>query len=111
MVALGFTVLTFLHLIVLILSIKVLYKYESTLQQLCVFGSFHLTSYSAIRLWTLIMSFVLSFSLFLLNLGYIVAPPVNISLQYLMSIDLASAVLNINILLMMLLEKRKGNLC
>jgi len=111
MVSLVFLGLAILHLTGFVLAFKVLSRYEPSLKALCPSKSFHPLSFPAVRLWTIIISFLMTFGLFMLNLSYIVAPPVAISLQYLILIDFASAVLNINILTLMLLEKRKGNLC
>ena len=94
-----------LHGFTLFLTIKVVEKYEPHLKTLCPRKSFNPFSFPAVRLWTIILSFVVALGFLLISLQLLVASWFTISLQYLV-LDIGAAMLNINYLILMLLEKR-----
>lgn len=98
-----FSLLT--HLFAIYLSLSVIHKYEDSLKCLKPRHSFNVFSYPAVRLWTILLSLIISMGFLSMTLQLIVAKGILISIQYLL-LDIGAAVLNINYLILFLLEKR-----
>ena len=95
----------FLHLFAVILSIKVVHKYENNLKTICIKKLFNFGRFDTSRFWVIILSFIVSFGFFMLSTQLLVAKGVVFSIKYLL-LDTGAALLNINYLMLLLLEKR-----
>ena len=94
-----------LHGAALFLTLKVVKKYEQNLTSLKALRSFNPFCYSSVRLWTILLTLVVSMGFLLISMQLLVAKGLTITLHYLL-LDVGAAILNLNYLILFLLEKR-----